>query len=241
MPSPQCRIVPSDWLRKPLALALVLSLATTASLAQTVPNAGAIRQQIEQPRELPMAPPTGAKPAANEPSTPLGQSIARPANIQPPQAAVQPVQPGAAPQSQGISKLALTVAQLGVLRCVERADQVAKFLGRGVKEVLIMDKPARGMPADMVSATLLVPMDDGNYSTVEINLFPTANGCSANYSATLQMADSCAQSETKFYGNLVFKPLDGTPYRVSMINDNARVLSKKLPTGCLLTKHEVIR
>lgn len=57
MPSPQCRTVSSAWLRKPLAVVLALSLATTASLAQTVPDAGAIRQQIEQPRELPMAPP----------------------------------------------------------------------------------------------------------------------------------------------------------------------------------------
>ena len=168
---------------------------------------------------------------------PVAGDSARPANNQSPQA----VQPGAVPQTPEVSRLALAVAQLGVLRCVERADQVAKFVGRGVKEVLIVDRPARGTSADMVSATLLVPMEDGNYSTVEINLFPTASGCSANYSATLQVPESCTQAEKKYYGDLVFKPLEGTPYRLSLVNDNARALSRKLPTGCLLTKHEVIR
>lgn len=140
-----------------------------------------------------------------------------------------------------VSRLALEVANQGALRCVERADQLAKFFGRGENEVSIVDKSMGASSIDLVSATLLVPTEGRNYSTVDISLVPTANGCTASYSATVYVAESCAQSEKKYYGDLTFKPLGRVPYRLALIGSNARVLSKELPGGCMFTKHEVIR
>jgi hypothetical protein len=144
-------------------------------------------------------------------------------------------------KSAAISKLALAVAQMGVLRCVERADQLAKFLGRGTGEVFILDRPGANPSTDMVSATLLVPTGDGNHSTVEINLAPNATGCSASYSAISHVNTKCDPAEKKLFPGLVFKPLGEVPYRLALINEAGRALSRDVPGGCLLVKHEVIR
>lgn len=158
-----------------------------------------------------------------------------------PAAAAGGPRPAAPPPTANVSRLALSVAQLGVLRCVERADQLAKFLGRGAGEVLILDRPGANPSAEMFSATLLVPTGDGNHSTVEINLAPNATGCSASYSAISHVNTKCDQAEKKFFPDLMFKPLGEAPYRLALINETGRALSREVPSGCLLVKHEVIR
>lgn len=141
----------------------------------------------------------------------------------------------------GVSKLALAVVQLGVLRCVERAEQVSKFLSRGSNDVLILDRPAVGNAADMVTASLLVPTEAGGHSTVQISLVPTPNGCSANYSAILHVAMKCEEAEKKLFPGLAFRPLREGSYRLALIGEVGRVLSSEAAGRCSLVKSEVIR
>jgi hypothetical protein len=143
--------------------------------------------------------------------------------------------------SNQVSKLALAVAQLGVLRCVERADQVSKFLSPTGSETLIVDSLPGNASGDMVTATLFVPVEGGEASTVEVSLFPAANGCNARYSAISHVAAKCSVAESKNFPGLVFNLLGSGPYRLVGIGNSGRVLSQDLSDGCLFLKHEVIR
>ena len=158
-----------------------------------------------------------------------------------PAPAPQPVQQGRAVQPPSVSKLALAVVQLGALRCTEMADKVAKFVGRGTGEVLIVDRVAAQSSSDIISATMIVPLDGGAFSSVDIVLAPTANGCSAVYSARIHVAEKCEQAQKRLYGDLAFSQINDVPYRISSISDSARVLSQDVATGCMLMKHEVVK
>ena len=158
-----------------------------------------------------------------------------------PAPAPQPIQQGRSVQPSGVSKLALAVVQLGTLRCTEMADKVAKFVGRGTGEVVIVDRLAAQSSSDVVSATMIVSVDGGIYSSVDIVLTPTASGCSAVYSATIHIAEKCEQAQKRLYSDLAFSQINDVPFRISSISDNARVLSQDVSTGCLLTKHEVVK
>ena len=145
--------------------------------------------------------------------------------------------------SQGTvaSKLAIAATQIGALRCAERADQVAKFLTSNQGDLLILDHEV-GVPVkDLMTATLIVPFGNEDFSTVEVTLTPTTAGCSAHYSATIFSPVKCVDAEKKFYGDLVFQGIENVPYRMAMISKSARVMSRKVARGCLLTKNEVIR
>ena len=158
-----------------------------------------------------------------------------------------PAQPAAAPAAagpagRGVSRLAVTVTQMGAFRCVERADQVARFLGRGTGDIFIVDRPGPGPNVDLITVTMIVNQSGGNHSTIEISLAPTPNGCTASYAASVSAAEPCEQAERKLYSGLAFKPVEsGAPHRVATIGNEARVLSRPVPGGCVLTKHEVVR
>lgn len=159
---------------------------------------------------------------------------------------VQPAAPQAAavsdPALRGVSRLALSVTQLGAFRCVERADQLARFLGRGAGDIFIVDRPGPGPGFDLISVTMIVNQGGGNHSTIEIILTPTPTGCSASYAASVSAAEPCEPAERKLYSGLAFKPVEsGAPHRLATIGNEARVLSRPVPGGCVLTKHEVVR
>ena len=163
-----------------------------------------------------------------------------------PSAVVAPAAPQAAAGSGsaqwGVSKLALSVTQLGAFRCVERADKLTKFLGRGASDIFIVDRPGQGPNVDLISVTMIVNQGGDNHSTIEINLAQTPTGCTASYVASVSATEPCEQSERKFYSGLAFKPVgSGAPHRIATIGNEARVLSRPVPGGCVLTKHEVIR
>ena len=169
-------------------------------------------------------------------------AAAAPAPVTPaPAPAPQPIQQSRSIQPSGVSKLALAVVQLGNLRCAEMADKVAKFVGRGTGEVVIVDRLAAQSSSDVVSATMIVPVDGGIYSSVDIVLAPTSNGCSTVYSATIHVAEKCEQAQKTLYGGLAFSQINDVPYRISSISDSARILSQDVATGCLLTKREIVR
>jgi len=140
-----------------------------------------------------------------------------------------------------ISKLAMTVVQMGVLRCAERAEQLARFLGRNSGDVLIFNRAGPTSGEDFVSATLLMPAGNGQHASVEVTLVPSASGCSAAYTATLHLPEKCEQAEAKVYQGLTFRPLGAAPYRLAVISDKARVHSLDVAGGCLLFKHEVVK
>lgn len=156
-------------------------------------------------------------------------------------ASAQEVEKSAEKANSIKSKFATTVIQLGVLRCADRADQVSNYLSRSGKEVVVVDRLAQGQSSEMVTATMLIPIESDDYATAEISLFPTESGCSASYAATVYSKDSCSTAEKKYFGDLKFTALEKLPYKLVMINANARVLSRQLSTGCSLTKHETIR
>jgi hypothetical protein len=147
------------------------------------------------------------------------------------------------PQSAAnASNLALSITQMGAFRCVERADQVARFFSRGAGDIFIVDRPGPRPNADQISVTMIVNQGLGNYPTVDISLTPTANGCTAFYAASITAPESCEQAERTLYRGLTFKILrSGLPHRIATIGNEARVLSRPVPGGCLLTKSEVIR
>ena len=143
---------------------------------------------------------------------------------------------------RGVSRLALSVTQMGAFRCVERADQVAKFLGRGTGDIFIVDRPGPGPNVDLISVTMIVNQGGGNHSTIEISLTSTPTGCMASYAASVSAAEPCEQAERKLYSGLAFKSVEsGAPHRVATIGNQARVMSRPVPGGCVLTKHEVVR
>lgn len=143
---------------------------------------------------------------------------------------------------RGVSRLALSITQLGAFRCVERADQLAKFLGRGAGDIFIVDRPGQGPNFDLISVTMIVNQGGGNHSTIEISLTPTPTGCTASYVASVSAAEPCEQAERKLYSGQAFKPVEsGAPHRIATIGNEARVLSRPVPGGCVLTKHEVVR
>lgn len=146
-----------------------------------------------------------------------------------------------APTQGGVSKLAMTVVQLGVLRCVERAEQVARFLGRGQGDILVFNRAGPSSGEDFVSATMLVPTGGGQHASVELVLVPSPTGCGASYTATLHLAEKCEQAESKVYPGLTFRPLGSTPYRLAVISDMARVQTLDVVGGCVLSKHEVVK
>ncbi len=154
-----------------------------------------------------------------------------------PQGAIAP-----GPAARGVSRLALSVTQLGAFRCVERADQVARFLGRGAGDIFIVDRPGPGSNIDLISVTMIVNQGGGSHSTIEISLTPTAAGCTAAYAASVSVAEPCEQAERKLYSGQAFKPVESAaPHRIATIGNEARVLSRPVPGGCVLTKHEVVR
>ncbi len=181
----------------------------------------------------------GAAAAQPAPAAGAGGAIAPATQVQPaaPQAAA-----ASAPAGRSVSRLALSVTQMGAFRCVERADQVARFLGRGPGDIFIVDRPAPGPNVDLITVTMIVNQGGGNHSTIEISLTPTPTGCTASYAASVSAAEPCEQAERKLYSGLAFRPLEsGAPHRVATIGNEARVLSRPVPGGCVLTKHEVVR
>ena len=180
----------------------------------------------------------------------IGYACAQPSQtpnaVGTPTGQMQPAAPQAAAASgsadRGVSRLALSVTQMGAFRCVERADQLAKFLGRGAGDIFIVDRPGPGPNVDLISVTMIVNQGGGNHSTIEISLTPTTTGCTASYAASVSAAEPCEQAERKLYSGLAFKPVEsGAPHRIATIGNQARVLSRPVPGGCVLTKHEVIR
>lgn len=163
--------------------------------------------------------------------------------LSPAQPAGRPQSPAiATPAGRSVSRLAVSVTQMGVFRCVERADQVAKFLGRGLNDIYIVDRPGSGANVDLITATMIVDQAGMNHPTIEISLVPTANGCTASYAASVFAAESCEQAERRLYKGLTFRPVKpGVPHRIATIGTQARVLSRPASGGCLLTKHEVVR
>lgn len=140
-----------------------------------------------------------------------------------------------------VAKLPLALAKMGAFRCIERADQLSKFLSRGQGDILIVDRDeSANTNAKMITATLITPVDDNLYSTVSIVLAPTHNGCSASYSSVLTVPQACDKAEKQHFPSLSFNPIGKTPYRVAVIGANARVLSNNVVSGCVLTKHELI-
>lgn len=181
-------------------------------------SAGAVRAQ-----------PSQGSGAGRFPSVP-----AQPAGLQSPMAA--------GPVARGVSRLAVSVTQMGAFRCVERADQLARFFGKGVGDIFIVDRPGSRPNADLISATMIVNQGAGNYPTIDISLVPTPYGCTAFYAASVSAAEPCEQAEGRLYRGLVFRPVQsGLPQRIATIGNEARVLSRPVPGGCLLTKHEVVR
>jgi hypothetical protein len=169
-----------------------------------------------------------------------------PSAVAAPAGQVQPTAPQAAaasaPAGRGVSRLALSVTQMGAFRCVERADQIARFLGRGAGDIFIVDRPGPGPNMDLITVTMIVSQGGGNHSTIEISLTPTPTGCTAAYAASVSATEPCEQAERKLYSGLAFKPVEsGAPHRVATIGNEARVLSRPVPGGCVLTKHEVVR
>lgn len=143
---------------------------------------------------------------------------------------------------RGVSRLALAVTQTGAFRCVERADQVARFLGRGTGDIFIVDRPGPGPNVDLITVTMIVNQGAGNHSTIELSLTPTPNGCTAAYAASVSAAEPCEQAERKLYSGLAFRPVEsGAPHRVGTVGNEVRVLSRPVPGGCVLTKYEVVR
>lgn len=143
--------------------------------------------------------------------------------------------------NSGVSRLALVVTQVGALRCVERADQVAKFFGRGTGDTFIVHGPVAGGAPDLMAVTMIVQQGGNNPATIDIHLSPTPNGCAASYAASVTSNEPCPQAERKLYSALSFKAIDALPHRMAAIGNEARVLSRPIPGGCLLTKYEVIR
>lgn len=163
-----------------------------------------------------------------------------------PAAQAQPAVPQGAttsgPTARGVSKLALSITQLGAFRCVERAEQLARFLGRGTGDIFIVDRPGPGPNIDLISVTMIANQGGGNHSTIEISLTPTPTGCTASYAASVSASEPCEQAERKLYSGQAFKPVEsGAPHRIATIGNEARVLSRPVPGGCVLTKHEVVR
>ena len=180
----------------------------------------------------------------------IGYACAQPSQtpnaVGTPTGQTQPAAPQAAAASgsadRGVSRLALSVTQMGAFRCVERADQLAKFLGRGAGDIFIVDRPGPGPNVYLISVTMIVNQGGGNHSTIEISLMPTTTGCTASYAASVSAAEPCEQAERKLYSGLAFKPVEsGAPHRIATIGNQARVLSRPAAGGCVLTKHEVIR
>jgi len=169
------------------------------------------------------------------------QRTAQPTTNTPPGAGTSASPPRSAQGAAKVSKLALTMVQLGALRCVERADQLSKFLSPSGTEVAIVDNISAGAISEVITATLLVPSNEFRYSTAEITLTPTINGCSAHYAVTYYVPEKCPEAEKRLYRDLIFNPLEDLPFRLTMIGAGARVLSHQIAAGCLITKHEFIR
>jgi len=157
------------------------------------------------------------------------------------QPTVQPSTTGSTPSGRGVSRLAISVTQLGAFRCVERADQVVKFLGRGAGDIFIVDRPGSASNIDLITVTMLAKQDGDGYSTTEISLVPTPSGCTASYAATISSEQPCEQAERKLYNGLAFKQVESTTHRIATIGTEARVISRPVPGGCVLTKYEVVR
>lgn len=154
----------------------------------------------------------------------------------------QRASPLGTPVVRNVSRLAISLTQLGAFRCVERGDQVARFFGRGAGDIFIVDRPGSRPNDDLISVTMIVSLGGGNHSTIDLSLAPTPNGCTAFYAASVAAAEPCEQAERKLYRGLAFRPVNGgVPHRVATIGKEARVLSRPVPGGCLLTKHEVVR
>ncbi len=142
--------------------------------------------------------------------------------------------------AKGTHQLAVVLTKMGAFRCVERANQIAHFLGGSGGEVLLVDLPGRTPASDLIHATMLVPIEKDTLSSVEITLAPSISGCQASYEATIHSPARCSEAIKQQYPKQEFTEIEKTGVLIASLGKHSRVTARPANSGCLLLKHELI-
>lgn len=146
----------------------------------------------------------------------------------------------ALPNNQG-HPLAVNLARAGALQCVERANQVARFVDPSTISQTLLQVADNNPNTHLVMATMVVPSDKKTDSLVSVALAPNqANGCGGSYHAISYLDAPCDQATARTFPNIKFNRMNNTSVSVAVINRTMWVLAMSAGKGCVIQKEEVL-
>lgn len=113
------------------------------------------------------------------------------------------------------NQITTAAVELGVLTCAARVQQVTSFLGVTAKTKSTIRRPLS--PADQNSFYVFTTVEtDGTTALAMAEFFPSAQGCKATYSLTLNLDKPCETVRAERFADLG----EG-----ALLSDNIRVMT----------------
>lgn len=159
-------------------------------------------------------------------------------------AAQQPSRPPAAPvpRSDQGHPLAVNLATIGALACVERANQVAMFIDPRVSSQTIVHTPENNPNQRLLMATMVIESEKNGYTLGNVALAPgQANGCGGSYHTVSYVDMPCAKAAEKNFPDLKFNKLNQLEVGIAIVGKNMWIIAMPAGNGCVFEKEEVVR
>jgi hypothetical protein len=149
---------------------------------------------------------------------------------------------GAVPAIGRSHPLAVNLATLGALSCVERGNQVAMFLDPAQTSESLMQAPPDNPNHRLIMASMVLQPQPGNYTINNIALSPgDANGCGASYHTVAWVNLPCAKAEQTQFPNVKFTRINKFDVTAAVLSKNMWILAMSAGPGCVIEKEEIVQ
>jgi hypothetical protein len=148
---------------------------------------------------------------------------------------------GTVPASGRSHPLAVNLATIGALSCVERGNQVAMFLDPAHTSQSLVQAPTDNPNHRLIMATMVLQPQPGNYTINNIALSPgDANGCGASYHTVAWVNLPCAKAEQTEFPNVKFTRINQFDVSTAVLSKNMWILAMSAGPGCVIEKEEIV-
>lgn len=131
---------------------------------------------------------------------------------------------------------------MGALACVERSDQVARFLDPGRTSRTLIQTPADNPNRRLLMLTMVGEPQPGSYSLSNIALAPgQANGCGASYRTITWVNLPCEKAQAAEFPTVKFTRIDSLAVSAAVINQNMWIVTMPAGPGCVIEKEETVQ